>query len=228
MELASHKVWDHIAPQVQKHMVAAMNQEMKRKIRRIVLKKIEASEGFRKKLADKGIPEIRINQAIEEILDKDPVIVIPIDKKPADLDEWAKDLKRDVVTMVIEKYVEVGGNEVAYLVLRLKELAREMNHELKPSTQSFSYYVIWKGGKFCPLVIWPSGVAIMKWNITEKKGITPQAISTFREEIMRIGNLENKYDTQSEPGLSSREGDISEYEIDLFVEAFKRLIVSIT
>jgi len=266
VELAVHGVWNHIAPQVSKQAAAANNSRTKRELGRIFLAEVETKERWKKKLVDKGIPETRMQEAIERILGKDPVIVIPIDHKPTDLDEWAKTQRYEVVPIVIEKYVEVGNNEVAYQVHsdqlvaspeppseekvaerpaiteedflrqcdkpgqiiypRLKELAGEKKHEFKPSTQSFSYYVVWRGGRFCPLTLWPKGVTIYKWNLTEKNGMTPQAIASFREGIMRIGDLMNKYDTMQMPGLSTREGELSDYEINEFMTAFSKLVES--
>jgi hypothetical protein len=272
VELVEHGIHGHIATQVTKQLMAADNPEMKRKLTRTILREIEKSENSKKKLADRGIPEIRIHETIERIMDKKPVIVIPIDAIPPDFDVWAKMLNRDVVPIVIEKFKEVQSGKVAYLVTssrliaspeipeeeeraekategrpiiteeeflrqsdepgrklykRLKELAKDKKHELKPSTQSFSYYVISKSGKFCPLVIWPSGVTINKIYMVERKEIRPDALSKFRERIMRIGDLANKYDTMKIPGLSAREGDLSDNDIDLFVAAFKELIENI-
>lgn len=269
VELAEHKVYGHIAPQVAKQLVAADNLEMKRELTRTILRQIEKSEDSKKKLANRGIPEIRIHESIDRIMDKTPIIVIPIDAIPPDFDGWAKTLNRDVIPIVIEKYKEVQSDKVAYLVSstrliaspdlpeeveraekpperrnliteeeflrqcdepgrklyqRLKELAKDMKHELKPSAQSFSYYVISKGGKFCPLVIWPSGVTINKNYIAERKEIQPAALSMFREEVMKIGDLANKYDTMKMPGLSIREGDLSDNDINLFLVAFKKLV----
>jgi len=266
VELAAHGVWNHIANQVSKQIVAASNPKMRLELRRIVMKEIEATEKWRKKLTDRGVPEMRMQEVVENILAKEPVIVIPIDRIPSDLNEWANTQKHQVESIPVEKYVEVGSNEVAYhirgqlvaspeppteekvaerhvvteeeflkqcdkpgqiLYQRLKKLAAEKKHEFRPSTQSFSYYVVWRGGKFCPLIIWPKGVTIMRWNINDRNGVTPQSVSSFRDEIMRISDLANRYDAMPMPGLSTREGDLSENEIDDLMAAFRKLVDSV-
>lgn len=114
------------------------------------------------------------------------------------------------------------------LYRQLKKLAEEKGHKFEPRTKGFSYYVIHRNGeKFCPLTLWPTGVTILKWNLTEKNGVTPEALSAFREGVLKINALANKYDTMTEPGLGTQEGDISEYEISSFISAFKKLIEDI-
>jgi len=270
VELARHDMWSHIEPQVSKQMVAARNPKTKLELRHRILTQIEKNEEWRKKLAERGVSEIRISEFVEKILSKDPVVVIPIDDIPEDLRRWAEMQSArglEVVPIVIERYVDSGSNEVAYNVrstrfiappgppseeivterpsitvadfirqcdipgqvayLSLKELAEENKHEFRPRGESFSYYVVHEAGEFCPLTLWPKGVTIYKWNLTEKNGVTPQALSSFREEVMRIGDLANRYDTMQMPGLSTREGDVSELEIDEFIAAFRRLVESI-
>jgi hypothetical protein len=267
VELARHGTWNHIAPQVNRQIVAAENPKTKKELVKTILGVIQKSEKWVKKFTDNGIPVIQIQSTLERVMEKLPVVVVVIDAIPQDLLEWSKPLKNDFVPVVIEKYVEDGGNDVAYrtdrsvtvapipveeeekgttkppvseeaflkqcdepgrmLYKRLKELAKEKKHELKPSTQSFSYYVVSKNARFCLLTLWFKSVTIIKYNIHETGRIPVEAASRFRDEIVKIGNLENRYDTQEMPSLSTRDGELSEYEIELFVSAFKRMIDSI-
>lgn len=113
------------------------------------------------------------------------------------------------------------------LYKRIKELAKEKKHELKPATQSFSYYVVSKNARFCLLTLWFKSVTIIKYNIHGTGRIPVEAASRFRDEIVKIRNLESRYDAQEMPSLSTRDGELSEYEIELFVSAFRRLLDSI-
>ena len=83
-ELAKHGLWNHIVPQVHKQIAATENPDVKQEIKRAVLQKLEKKEGLKKKLIERGVPEIRIHEVIEEILESKPKVVIPIDGVPAD------------------------------------------------------------------------------------------------------------------------------------------------
>lgn len=264
VELAKHGTWNHIAPQVSKQLVAADNPQTRRELTKITLREIENSENWMKRFSEKKIPLTRIQQLLERVMEKEPTIVVPIDAIPPDLEEWAKTLKPEFVPIVIEKYVESGGSEIAYRIAsgsitaspqasdeeaettdkpiteeeflkrsdepgkimydRLKQLAKEKGCKIEARTRSFSFYIVKGAKKFCPIVIWPNHTTILKWNLKEENGITPDLLSKFREKIMRIENLANKYDTMKEPTISTKAGDISEYEIDLFVSAVRELI----
>jgi hypothetical protein len=109
----------------------------------------------------------------------------------------------------------------------LKELAKEKKHELKPGTSSYSYYALSKNSRFCLLTIWPFGVTVMKYPIHESGKIPPEAALRFRDEMVQIGSLKNSYDTMKMPTLSTCNGELSEYEIELFTSSFRRLLDSI-
>jgi len=263
-ELAKHGLWSHIVPQVHKQIVAAENPDVKQEIKRVALQKLEERESLKKKLIERGIPEIRIHEVIEKILESKPKVVIPIDDVPTDFEHWARTLSYDVIPHIIEKCVEVKNGNVAYVIRatpfvasheeerpprqpiseeeflkrcekpgkilyqRLKELAKEKNHEWKAGTQAFSYYVVSKRGKFCALTLWPTGLTILKVFMENRKEIPKEALSRFRDKIIKINDLATKYDTQKMPGISTRKGDLTENEIDSFITAFKELLDSIT
>ena len=109
----------------------------------------------------------------------------------------------------------------------MKELAKEKNHEWRAVRQAFSYYVVSKRGKFCALTLWPTGLTILKVFMENKKEVPREALSMFRDKIIKISDLATKYDVQKMPGISTREGDLTENEIDSFITAFKELLDSI-
>ena len=263
-ELAKHGLWGHIAPQVHKQIVAAENPDVKQEIKKVALRKLEEKESLKKKLIERGIPEIRIHEVIEKILESKPKVVIPIDDVPADFEYWARTLSYDVILHIIEKCMEVKTGNVAYVIRatpfvssheedepppprpiseeeflkrcekpgrilyqRLKELAKEKNHEWRAVRQAFSYYVVSKRGKFCVLTLWPTGLTILKVFMENKKEVPREALSMFRDKIIKISDLATKYDVQKMPGISTREGDLTENEIDSFITAFKELLDSI-
>jgi hypothetical protein len=106
-------------------------------------------------------------------------------------------------------------------------LAIEKKHELKPRTQAFSYYIVTKMKKFCALTIWNNTVVILKWNLTPDNGITADANAAFLEEVGKIGQLPDRFESLKEPYLSTRQGDLTEDDINRFVSAFKGLLDSI-
>jgi len=266
-ELAKHGLWSHIIPQVHKQIAAAENPDVKQEIKRVALQKLEERESLKKKLIERRIPEIRIHEVIEKILESKPKVVIPIDGVPTDFEQWARTLSYDVILHIIEKCVEVKTGNVAYVIKatpfvasdkddvvpppppppiseeeflkrcekpgrilyqRLKKLAKEKNHEWKAGTQAFSYYVVSKRGKFCALTLWPTGLTILKVFMENRKEIPREALSMFRDKIIKISDLATKYDAQKMPGISTRKGDLTENEIDSFIAAFKELLGSIT
>jgi hypothetical protein len=108
----------------------------------------------------------------------------------------------------------------------LKEL-KKIGHEMRASTMSFSYYVSYGSRSFCPIVVYPKGVSILKWNLTPENGIGEEALNAFSGEVKEITSLRDKYDRMKEPNFGTKEGDITEEEIEIFLEAFGKLMESI-
>ncbi len=114
-ERASHGTWEHIAPQVSKQLTAVQNQESRQGFLKLALERITGDEDLKTTIIDElKIPEIAIHGCLNEIINKPPVVAIPIDDIPADLLEWASTLKHTVKVWKIEKFNLVGGKEVLY------------------------------------------------------------------------------------------------------------------
>jgi len=265
VELAKHGMWSHIAPQITKQIVAAENPKVRKEIVQKVINEIEKSDEWKQKFKEKGIHEIKVLSFLQEIFEKDPLMVIPIDAVPPDLEVFSEVLNRDLIPVLVEKYKSADG-EVAYRIAssklmvlpedqlpedsktkiteeeflkkcqrpgvilyhRLKELAETVGDRLVPGKSAFSYYIVTKSGKkFCPFTIWPDGVAIYKLRFTEKYGVTEEAHSKFKDNLLRIECLKSKYGSMKIPIMSTRVGEITEYEVDLFIEAFKEFRNSI-
>lgn len=269
VELARHSFWDHIVSQVSKQIVAVENRNTRQMIRNTAVSLLKEKKDLKKRLIEKGVPELEFYKIVENILETDPRIVIPIDEEPRDFKDWAATLGYEVMPLLVEKYVNREKGKVAYMIRgtptfappqgeneeekedmiekqiseeeflkrcdtpgkilfqRLKQLAAEKKHEWKARTQAFSYYVITGKRRFCPLTLWPNGLVILKNFIEPREEVPKEALDRFREEIIKISDLENKYDKLKQPAISTREGDLTETEIDQFIKAFRNLLDSI-
>src|SRR5690606_13353155 len=98
--------WSHISPQVTKQIIAALKPESKRTLSDLFFKEVQENEDSKEKFRDLGIHDINILQTIHRILEKPPVIAIPIDQISNDLREWTKTQKYDVRLWIISKYVD--------------------------------------------------------------------------------------------------------------------------
>ncbi len=105
-ELSKHSVWSHISPQVTKQIIAALKPDSKKTLSNLFFREIQENENFKEKFKDLGIPDINIFQTINRILEKPPIIAIPIDNISNDLNEWTKTQKYDVRLWIISKYVD--------------------------------------------------------------------------------------------------------------------------
>lgn len=109
VERGIHGTWEHIAPQISKQITAMMNDETKQKTVDTCLKEINKKIGFKDLLEELSISEMEIHGRIEKILKKDPVVSLPIDFIPEDLEDWATSLKVKVEIRIIEKYMDKSG-----------------------------------------------------------------------------------------------------------------------
>jgi len=105
-ELLHHSVWNHIAPQVSKQVIASLQPISKRTIQELAIDSYSYDEITKEKFQELGIKEINIRKFLQDILEKNPAIGIPIDSLSNDLKEWARTLKYNVELWVIEKFIE--------------------------------------------------------------------------------------------------------------------------
>lgn len=110
VERGIHGTWEHIAPQIVKQITAMANDETKNKITENCIKEINKKDGFIDLLSDIEIPAINIHGEINRILKKDPIVSLPIDLIPNDLEDWAKSMRVAVEIRLIEKYSDLNGN----------------------------------------------------------------------------------------------------------------------
>lgn len=105
-ELLHHTVWNHIAPQVSKQVIASLQPYSKKVIQDLAVEAYSNEKTTQEKFQELGIQELNVRKVIQDILDKDPVIGVPIDSISSDLKEWARTLKYNVKLWVISKFIE--------------------------------------------------------------------------------------------------------------------------
>jgi hypothetical protein len=129
-ELLHHHVWNHIAPQVSKQVIASLQPISKKIVEDLAVDQYQKDPLTKEKFTDQGIKEINVRKVLSEILEKDPSIGIPIDAISGDLKEWARTLKYNVKLWTITKYVEFNKPEnVVY------EFPEEFKPELDTSEE---------------------------------------------------------------------------------------------
>ena len=144
VERGDHETWGHIAPQISKQLVAVMNRETKYKITELCIAEIGRQKEFSKLLeSDLKIQLLNVHGTVQKILEKAPIVSLPIDYSPSDLEEWASMQKVDVQIQHIEKYMN-GKGEVLYDFPDL-ELTQE-KESLKTTDKSNALYEIVKAG----------------------------------------------------------------------------------
>ena len=142
-ELLHHNVWNHIAPQVSKQVIASLQPISKKTIEDLAVEQYQNDPITKEKFADQGIREINVRKVLAEILEKEPSVGIPIDAISADLKEWARTLKYTVKLWKITKYKEFGcpANIVYEFPEEFKpELDTEEEADLDSSTGEISRY----------------------------------------------------------------------------------------
>jgi hypothetical protein len=132
-ELMHHSVWNHIAPQVTKQILASQQSITKRIIVDLAVEQYQADLYTKEKFEDLNIAAINVRQVVGDILETDPVIGVPIDGVTNDLRDWARTLKYNVKLWVVSKFVEF--NNPANIVFEFPEEFRpelDTEEESKP------------------------------------------------------------------------------------------------
>ena len=110
-ELGKHSVWNHIAPQVAKQIIAANQPDTKRHISNLIVEMMKDENNIEEKFIDEGIAQIDVRKVLDQIISSDPIIGMPIDYISADLREWAATVKSDVKLWLVRKYAELGNTD---------------------------------------------------------------------------------------------------------------------
>lgn len=132
-ELGHHDIWNHIAKQVSKQIVASLQLTTKQKLEDISADMYENDEYTKEKFTNLGISSVNVRKVIRDILQEDPIIGIPIDNIPNDLKDWARQQRHKVKLWIVSKFVEL--NNTSNIVFEFPEEfkpALDTEEESKP------------------------------------------------------------------------------------------------
>lgn len=144
-ELMHHSVWNHIAPQVTKQILASKQSITKRTLIDLAVQQYQTDNYTKEKFEELNIAAINVRQVVGDILETDPIIGVPIDGITNDLADWARTLKNKVKLWVLSKFVEL--NKPTNIVFEFpEEFKPELDTEeeskpQKPNTEVTQYDV---------------------------------------------------------------------------------------
>ena len=132
-ELGHHDVWNHIAKQVSKQIVASLQLPTKRSLEDISVELYNQDEYTKEKFTSVGISSVDVRKIIRDILETDPIIGIPIDNVPNDLKDWARQQRHKVKLWIVNKFVEFNNSlNIVYEFPEEFKPALDTEEESKP------------------------------------------------------------------------------------------------
>jgi hypothetical protein len=108
-ELGHHDVWNHIAKQISKQIVASLQSQTKRDLEDVSVNLYSQDDDLKEKFTNLGIASVDIRKVIRDILETDPIIGIPIDHIPSDLKDWARQQRHNVKLWIVSKFIEFNN-----------------------------------------------------------------------------------------------------------------------
>jgi len=118
-ELGHHDVWNHIAKQVSKQIVASLQLMTKRSLEDVSVELYNNDDYIKEKFLNLEIASVDVRKIIRDILETDPIIGLPIDNIPNDLKDWARQQKHNVKLWIVNKFVEF--NDVTNIIYEFPE-----------------------------------------------------------------------------------------------------------
>jgi len=148
-ELIEHGVWEHIAEQIIRFIVATKNDSTKRKIRDYFFNALENKNLLSKAAKTLEVSETRIVQKIENILETTtPDIAIFIDEINEDLEDMVEALNATIRVYKIEKF-SINGNIEFYYPERQDSTIETTIEDVKDSQgKPIEALELLGGGKF--------------------------------------------------------------------------------
>ena len=110
-ETSKHGVYEHIARQVAKQIVASKQPETRKKLIELAVKRAQEDPDVNELFAEAKIPAINIRKVLGEIVEKDPIVGMPIDAVSKELEDWANTLNVKVRLWLIKKYVDIDNSK---------------------------------------------------------------------------------------------------------------------
>ena len=84
VELSTHSVWSHIAPQVAKQIIGTTHPATTRQLIDAAINKIRNDDEYTDSLQEMDIDALDVHRLFQTILDTEPIVGMPIDKVSAD------------------------------------------------------------------------------------------------------------------------------------------------
>lgn len=112
-ELSHHPVWDHIIKQISLQLAAAQRNESREGIIARTLDLVRTKPKIKQIFTDAGISDTDIHTYIRNIIYKQPLVAIPIDGIPKDLNVWAQTIRNRVSIWLLQKFKN-EINEIVY------------------------------------------------------------------------------------------------------------------
>ena len=132
-ELGHHDVWNHIAKQVSKQIVASLQLLTKRNLEDISVDLYNHDDYLKEKFTNLSIASVDVRKVIRDILETDPIVGIPIDHIPNDLKDWARQQRHNVKLWIVSKFVEF--NNKANIIYEFPE---EFKPVIDPSARTIA------------------------------------------------------------------------------------------
>jgi hypothetical protein len=110
-ETSSHGVYEHIARQIAKQIVASKQLETRKKLIELAVKRAQEDPNVRELFAEAKIQPINIRKVLGEILERDPIVGMPIDAVSKELEDWANTVNVKVRLWLVKKYVDINNSK---------------------------------------------------------------------------------------------------------------------
>lgn len=164
-----------------------------------------------------------VNEQTQEVIYRIPEYMR---SPPLEEEEAEEGVKKKISR---EEFLAKCSKPARILFTRLEEIASKRSNyiKLEPRGTSFSFKLKVGSKEWVLLTIYPDSVYIQKYNLTPEKGLKANAIEAFVQQIKRIGQLAENYETMKQPRFSTKPTDISIDDINVFVNAIKDLVDSI-
>lgn len=199
-ELGRHSVWLHIAPQVAKQITASMKADTKRFLVERTVTHLREDSSILEKFEDEGIQEIDIRKVLADILDKPPILGMPIDSVSADLKEWAETLKVDVRLWIVRKYTEFGNSKnVMYEIPEEYRPVFDTEDKETEQTKSQEYYDVNLSDLLSSGMIKVGDVLIMSYKPRDLRGDR----KVYKAVVQEDGTLKVGDQTFSSPSYAA-------------------------
>jgi len=197
-ELIRHGVWEHIAEQIIRFIVAARSDETQRIVRDRFFEELERTNGIETASARLNVPPHRLMATIESIIESTPpLIAVFIDEVNEDLKDMAEALNTPVKIFRVHKYLFDG--KAYYLAPDKKKTAFETGAEYGGESMANPLPAInmLGGGR----VVDRAG-ALSIFELTSGERVVAKYSKKYRDDIFWYGITPNNWREYKAKGVS--------------------------